>query len=302
MTSIIDKQPCNVLYDIDKAISSKINYSIGKYIPKKDSHYSVVMQNDGIYEVRENRLGVFVIRTIKAKFYGLENTLKEGFTSKIPKIPKEKFAELLSFYKYVYKLYNSEVYVSLYYNLKKKEFHFYVPNQIVSKAKVKYEDHTPEIFEIEKDSVHVLEAHSHNTMGGMFSPIDDKDQQECDVIHLVIGDILDINPSYSLRFAHGDNKVNINAEDIFDLGISSDINIDELFPEWENRIKLIDTSQSKSINDEIDYALSFTENHEGFCDDWLDDIENNDSNFSIIKEDTDVSLYDVAIYEGWAVG
>jgi len=227
------------LKSLEAALADNVKYCLGEYTPDPSADYVVVIQKDGIYEVRENMLGKFVIKISKADFDGLPNMVEEGFTMKIPKIPREIFSKLLGFYQKIYDIYKSEVYVSVYYDPVGEEFKFYIPKQEVSPALVTYTDHTEEILEIEKKWIHVLETHSHNTMGGSFSGTDDKDQQECDVIHMVIGQIFNYNPSFTLRFAHGDYKVNVDINQIFDMKeVAENYNYDSLFPDWKKNITL----------------------------------------------------------------
>lgn len=219
------------LAQLQALVNNNTDFQIGEHVKKEDKQVTYVWQRNGVFEVRETSLGTFVIKTSKGTFSQLPDTLVEGVTLKVPKIPFNFFTQMVEFFKHVYKLYKTEVYVRVYYSQEKKEFYFFVPKQHLSSALAKWEDLDGEGLRLSNQDILVLQVHSHHNMHGSFSSIDDRDQDSLEGMHLVIGTIFEMVPSTQLRFCIGKYKINIDLEQVFDMPVEAKFNPD-MFPKW----------------------------------------------------------------------
>jgi len=224
--------------DLQKALREsfleKRDYQINKYEPDPTKEFIYVLQRDGIYGVHENKLAKFTFKLGAAELPELNTVVSEGVELKIPKIPYEMYDQLVEFYKHVYDEHKSEVYAVIYYCPEEDRFFFVVPKQEVSGASVKWDPN--DMNEYNEKYIKVLETHSHNNMNGSFSGIDDTNHQEFGVLHMVIGTIFG-NPSYSIRYSHGNKKVTVKMDEIFNVPAKSkSYDFEDLFPEYKERI------------------------------------------------------------------
>ncbi len=219
------------------ALKENSTYQIGEFKESK-TRVTHVWQSNGIYEVRKASLGYLVMKIADGAFPELPQTLTEGVVLEVPKVPYKVFLDLWNFFKVVHNKLKSEVYVSVYYDKENNNWIYFIPKQDVSGGMVDIKpEWGREIIELRKKYIHILETHSHHTMTGRFSAIDDADHTEPDVIHLVIGNIYEDSPTYQIRFAKGTKKVNLSLGDVFD--INNDYKFDiNLFANWEQQVEL----------------------------------------------------------------
>jgi PRTRC genetic system protein A len=209
---------------------------IGTYTFQPGVNSTTLIQNDGIYTVKETDLARFVIKEVSYDFKGIVNGeyQKEGIQLKVPKVPAKMFLDILEWFRVVYQKYKTEVYVRIYWNKIRQEFFFWIPKQIISGALVEW-DIEHDNFPSDKDNILVVQAHSHHTMTGRFSAVDDADHRNLESIHLVIGDIFKIYPTYQIRFALGNKKVDLNLEDVFEPLWKHEFDI-TMFGDYENKL------------------------------------------------------------------
>lgn len=198
-----------------------IDYQVGDYQPKDPvDPQTYIWQHDGIFLIRETPLARFIINVFKAKtpFIGLSNTLKEGCQLKIPrKIPFDIYSNIVQFFRYFFRnVMPTEVYVRIFYRPSEDRFYINVPHQYVNETRASWGVTIDPDKDIPAEDILVCQVHSHHKMTGTFSPIDDRDHMTLESFHLVIGDIFHITPSYELRFAYLDNKVNVEFNDLFE--------------------------------------------------------------------------------------
>lgn len=188
---------------------------------------SYVLTKNGIYEVRKNKIGMLAIKINKCTNFP-DYTVKEGITLNVPKIPIQLLNQIVGFFKEIDKTHKAEAYVQILFNPKKKEYTVSVPEQNVSGAHVDYK-HDNNVY---KDSILVMDIHSHNTMGAFFSGTDDKDEQR-DQLYGVIGNIEKQEPDMKFRMCCGGKHHDLDMEQLFDIpGKTYD------FPEeWMGQIK-----------------------------------------------------------------
>jgi PRTRC genetic system protein A len=168
-----------------------------------------VVGKDGVYQLVENRLGVFCLKTQNVE--GLED-IGQGLIMKLPRVPVHLFHQTIAFFRAVMKkLDNAEAIVHIYWSTEKKEYYIHIPEQEVSGAICEYEHDN----EREMRDVLVMHIHSHNTMGANFSTIDDKDDTK-PIIYGVVGKLNTMTPEYSFRIGVGGLRCNIDPKLIFD--------------------------------------------------------------------------------------
>ncbi|MCM3130586.1 hypothetical protein PUW24_00595 (plasmid) [Paenibacillus urinalis] len=160
-------------------------YSSSQELIEHQEPISYLAAQDGYYEIRENLIGVFIGRTaaeelIEWEGFSVFNSVlpkhldrepcRPGFKYKLPKIPKQLFAQLVSFFM-DYTDYDVEVMGVFYYDIDRQQFILDVPYQSVTKYSV-----NPWYSVYPGHVVKVAEIHSHNTMRADFSSIDDEDE------------------------------------------------------------------------------------------------------------------------------
>lgn len=175
---------------------------------KKNVAY--VMQGDGVYEVRKNKIGEFIAKIAECEIPGLENYFEEGYTLFVPKIPISLLWDAIAFFKEIYKKYSSEVFLQFFYDEDEEEYFIHCPQQEVTGASVNYVND-----EVMNSSTLVFEIHSHGNMGAFFSGTDDGDEK-ADRFYGVVGNINDFLPEIKMRVIIGNEKISIKICDLFD--------------------------------------------------------------------------------------
>ena len=205
-----------------------------------------VLQGDGLYEKRINKLGSFCLRVAKLDVPGLETNLNEGWELDVPKIPAALLGTTVSFFRKIYSQHSSEVFLQFYYDVKENEYLVHCPKQTVGAASVKYEN--DEYF-TDESKILVFEIHSHGQMGAFFSGTDDRDEK-ADRFFGVIGNINHFFPELKLRLSVGGNKVEIDVEDLFDLD-------EEMYHSAEFPAEWIDNIKKAKIKKVKDFGRPF---------------------------------------------
>ena len=74
---------------------------VGHYIesiPESNTKkINYVMQGDGLWQVRKNRIGTFYMHTAEANIPGLESTISEGWELNVPRIPLDLWKKTLAY-------------------------------------------------------------------------------------------------------------------------------------------------------------------------------------------------------------
>jgi len=153
----------------------------GEEIPSDDTCY--IIGKNGIY--LKKTLDLIESLTPVDKISFLEDV--QTFAKiKIPKLPIKLFANILGFFRDVYKLYSSESVVLLYYNKNDKSYKVFVPEQEVSCASLSYKsDNTIQNYLL------VGSIHSHANMSAFHSGTDVHDEEKFDGLHITIGKVND---------------------------------------------------------------------------------------------------------------
>jgi len=191
---------------------------------------TLVVRGDGIWEVRNNAIGVFCVKKSDAKLPGFPKEENHPFfTMKYGKIPYKLLEEILYFFKAICDDSKDEVYMQIFYDREKGEYFNYCPKQVVSGASVDYERDT----ELEEKHILVLEIHSHNTMNAYFSGIDDNDEKG-DRFFGVVGELNKAVPAIKLSYVCGGKRQDLpKISNIF-----TEAPQESHYPEeWRGRVK-----------------------------------------------------------------
>ena len=185
-----------------------------------------VPSSDGkIYEVRNNQIGTFIA---EADSVSLFSKVRAGFIPALPKIPYSILSEIIAFFKtFVTEKSENEAMANIYWSFEEEKYRVHVPKQTVTKASV--DTNLPDIDE--EKFLLVMEVHSHNTMGAVFSRTDDKDEIATR-LYTVIGRLDKVFPDMTIRISVGGKHLVIDPAIVFD-GIGGE------FPEkWKEAVEI----------------------------------------------------------------
>lgn len=128
----------------------------------------------------------------------------------IPKLPVGLMAQIVLFFREVYKLHKSEAIVLIYYSQEKKEFMIDSVPQEVSSAGVRYK------FESKLGAGYQLvgSIHSHADFSAFHSGVDVHDEQDFDGLHITIGHNNHENFSLSSTIAVNNNRFVVESETV----------------------------------------------------------------------------------------
>ena len=185
-----------------------------------------VPSSDGkIYEVRNNQIGIFIA---EADSVSLFSKVRAGFIPALPKIPYSILLEIIAFFKtFVTEKSENEAMANIYWSFEEEKYRVHVPKQTVTKASV--DTNLPDIDE--EKFLLVMEVHSHNTMGAVFSRTDDKDEIATR-LYTVIGRLDKVFPDMTTRISVGGKHLVIDPAIVFD-GIGGE------FPEkWKEAVEI----------------------------------------------------------------
>lgn len=199
---------------------NKLNFQkllVGHFVENvpEDCNKKIIylMQGDGLWEIRKNKLGTFKTQLFETNIQGLKKTIEEpGWELNVPLIPYKLWEMTISFFKEVQKVHDAEAYLQFFYDSEKEEYVLHCPQQEVSKASVKYK--TDPEFENDK-YIFVMEIHSHGTMSAFFSGTDNEDEKS-DRFYGVIGKIKNSYPEFKFRLILGNRQMEIDLFDLFE--------------------------------------------------------------------------------------
>jgi hypothetical protein len=133
-------------------------------------------------------------------------------TLNIAKISIRQFAQILSLFREVYKVYKAEANVILHYNKKRKRYRIDVPKQGVTGASVNYINGE----DTYKDYIRIGTIHSHANMSAFHSGTDHADEENWDGLHITLGKMADEYFDISCSIMSGGERFMVNPEDYID--------------------------------------------------------------------------------------
>jgi len=146
----------------------------------------------------------------------------------IAKIPKRKFAQILSLFRAVYQKYKSEVNVILHYNIKRKRFRIDIPPQGVTGASVNYENG----LESYKGYTRIGTIHSHANMSAFHSGTDQGDEEGWDGLHITLGKIGEDYFDISCSVMSNNQRFMVNPEDYIEGVTLIEYEVEEKYPSY----------------------------------------------------------------------
>lgn len=148
-------------------------------IPKDDICY--IVAKEGIF--LKKKLGVME-SIAPVQNISILKSIESAAKMHIKKIPSVTFGKVVEFFKEVYKLYQSESMVMLFYNEENKTYKIIIPKQKVTGSSIDYNRG------ISVDGyLAVGTIHSHASMSAFHSGVDDKDEQTFDGLHITVGNV-----------------------------------------------------------------------------------------------------------------
>lgn len=172
-----------------------------------------IMGNDGyVYEMRSTELGDFVVKTDSVNG---ADSISEGLSLKIPKIPFKLLLQAVSFFRDVCDQFNNdEAMLQYWYDKETKEFFAECLDQTTNKVHVTFLRNK----ELEEDpnKILVMDIHSHNNMNAFFSGTDDASEQETRT-YGVIGKLDKEIPEYKFRISVEGKFKEISVAEVFEM-------------------------------------------------------------------------------------
>jgi hypothetical protein len=128
------------------------------------------------------------------------------------RIPQKFLFEIIQFFRDVMNIKKAEQEAMAHILWNEVEgYHIAIPDQVVSKASVRYENN-----HIKPNDTIVLDIHSHNTMGAFFSGTDDNDDRIAIGYSGVVGELNKASPALKFRFNLNKVKREAQLDEIFD--------------------------------------------------------------------------------------
>lgn len=149
------------------------------------------------------------------------------------KVPSYFMDQIIEFFREVSKQGHAELeaHAWIMWN-QEKGYYIYVPEQVVSKAAVKFEYGDA----VSPGNIFVVDIHSHNTMSAFYSGTDNNNDRMSINYSMVIGNLTSKTYSYVIRFNLYEQKIACTLQDVFDFDTPSMGNF--VVPkEWLNQIK-----------------------------------------------------------------
>jgi len=127
----------------------------------------------------------------------------------VAKIATRQFAQILTLFREVYKVFKAEANVILHYNKKRKRYRIDVPLQGVTGASVDYINGA----DTYKDYIRIGTIHSHASMSAFHSGTDHKDEENWDGLHITLGKMNEEYFDISCSIMSGGERFMVNPED-----------------------------------------------------------------------------------------
>lgn len=187
----------------------------------------------------------------------------------IRKIPAEKFAKILEFFKQVYSLKRSEACVLLHYNQKKKKYIMQVPPQEVSYAGIDY------VKNVLYDGYDLVGSiHSHGAMSAFHSGTDHMDEKHFDGLHITIGDVNDQFVSVSASIMSNGYRFIVSPSNYID-----GLELVEHTPWWPTMFKpgfeVVGGKKEykKNVKSKLGYTVLVSDSERKFDKRWLNFVK-----------------------------
>lgn len=156
-------------------------------LPSKDGRF---------YRLEKNPIGTFIAPAQTLPEFQAVDT---AFQLSMKKIPLELLFQCIAFFRSIWMKQGTEALAMIRYNKVTGEYRIDVPEQNASLEGVEAVDGT---YELDEDSIHVMDIHSHHTMDALFSTTDNRDERKTG-LYAVVGRFDDPVPDITLRASCG---------------------------------------------------------------------------------------------------
>lgn len=186
----------------------------GEVVPMPPEELYLVMAKEGLYQ---HKRGVFWESSVRIwdgekKDLGFLAGEKESLELLLPKkVPYDLLAKAIGFFRKIFRKYQAEAILILYWNPEKTDYELLAPEQTVSGGGLKYEPPKP----TPKGLVQVGTIHSHCEMSGFHSGTDQHDEQHDDGVHITIGKVSSV-PEFAVSIVSDGLREKITLEEVFD--------------------------------------------------------------------------------------
>jgi len=190
----------------------------------------------------------------------------------IEKIPQKMFVEMYMFFKDVYKKFQSEAILLIFYNEKTHEYKLVSPKQEVSGASMDY-DRKVTI----KNYTMIGDIHSHGTMSAFHSSVDDNDEESFDGLHITLGHITSSNFSISSSIVINGSRFIVDPFDyIAGIQKAKDIELESLMYKSMELVTLYKFNKESDIDEKYFKSKTYeTNNKYNFLPGVLEKVEGN---------------------------
>ncbi|HYE78270.1 MAG TPA: hypothetical protein VEI97_09805, partial [bacterium] len=188
------------------------------------------LAGNGLVPVRQTPLGLFVGKGTGPAVPGLPSLLPE-LRLNCPKLPWEGLVQVVAFFRDISDKIKAEAMVQFFWdpsaNGGQGDYIAYVPPQLVSGGGVHHAGH----FDPEGKCWHILDIHSHHTMGAFWSATDDADEARFEGrLYGVVGNIDRSIPDIKWRTRVGGAFVDLSLEDVVDLSQAPTVHVEKDIP------------------------------------------------------------------------
>lgn len=233
-------------------------------LPDDDIYY--IIAKGGIY--LKKKMGILESIAPVDKISILEE-IEPAAELDVQKIPAEKFAKILEFFKQVYSLKRSEACVLLHYNQNKKRYILQVPPQEVSYLGMDY------VKNVVYDGYDLMGSiHSHGAMSAFHSTTDHMDEKHFDGLHITVGDVNDPLVSVSASIMSNAYRFIVKPSDYIEgLGLV------EHTPWWPSMFKpsfkVVNGKKKykKNVKSKIGYTVLANKEERKFDKRWLNFVK-----------------------------
>jgi len=166
-----------------------------------------LVTRDGLFQVKRNPL--FHART---RIKGLSWLMpeQEGARLLLPPIPAAILADIVAFFREVFRVHRAEAVVLLYFNQEDRRYDLEIPKQQVAGGHCRYE-----IGPTPAGWVRVGTIHSHAAADAFHSELDDEDERHDDGLHMTIGN-LDGEASVVCSLVVDGRRFTLKPSDVFE--------------------------------------------------------------------------------------
>lgn len=215
------------------------------------------------------------------------NDVTASATLDIKKIPSEKIAKVVEFFKEIYELHKSEAVVLLHYNQQKKRYKLQVPPQEVAYAGIDYvKNITFKGYDL------IGSIHSHANFSAFHSGIDHIDEKHFDGLHITIGDVADDFLSFSASIMSNGVRFSVSPGEY-----AEGIQLVEYTPYWASMFKPSfevvkgKKSYKKYVKTKLGYTIVASEEEKIFPRKWLNYVVKKSYSYLVVHNLHDTSKY-----------